>query len=57
VNADHLDAHAVAEPEPVTVASDGHEIEGWLLLPPGAERDGGDGGGDEETAAPDRPEW
>ena len=41
VNDDYLDAHRVGDPEEVRFESDGHEIQGWVLAPPGY--DGADG--------------
>jgi dipeptidyl aminopeptidase/acylaminoacyl peptidase len=50
VNADYLDARRVGEPEEVRFESDGHEVQGWVLYPPGAAdaaRGGSDGQGEE----------
>ncbi|SDL89280.1 Dipeptidyl aminopeptidase/acylaminoacyl peptidase [Halogranum gelatinilyticum] len=35
LNADYLAAHEVRKPEELRFDSDGHEIQGWLLTPPG----------------------
>jgi dipeptidyl aminopeptidase/acylaminoacyl peptidase len=44
VNADYLADRHVAEPEAVRFESDGHEIQGWLLHPPGFDADDADPG-------------
>ena len=48
LNADYLAERAVAEPEEVRFESDGAEIQGWVLTPPGFDPDGDeDSEGDE----------
>ncbi|MFB6192192.1 MAG: prolyl oligopeptidase family serine peptidase [Haloarculaceae archaeon] len=49
VNADYLATHRVGEPEELRFGSDGHEIQGWVLTPPGFE---GDGDGEADEAYP-----
>ena len=39
VNVDYLAEHAYGVPESITFESDGHEIDGWVLAPPGANED------------------
>jgi len=40
LNADYLAGRAVGEPEEIRVESDGTEIQGWVLTPPGFDTDG-----------------
>jgi dipeptidyl aminopeptidase/acylaminoacyl peptidase len=42
VNDDYLDTHRVGEPEEVRFESDGHEVQGWVLTPPGYDEDSED---------------
>jgi dipeptidyl aminopeptidase/acylaminoacyl peptidase len=42
VNDDYLDTHHVGEPQEVRFESDGHEIQGWVLTPPGYDDDTGE---------------
>ncbi|EMA66098.1 dipeptidyl aminopeptidase/acylaminoacyl peptidase [Halorubrum aidingense JCM 13560] len=39
LNADYLDERAVSEPEEIRFESDGTEIQGWVLTPPGFDPD------------------
>ncbi|WP_128905007.1 S9 family peptidase [Halorubrum amylolyticum] len=48
LNADYLAEREIPKPEEIRFESDGAEIQGWVLTPPGFDPDGGDNGTDEK---------
>jgi dipeptidyl aminopeptidase/acylaminoacyl peptidase len=42
VNREYLDDHHIEEPEEIRFKSDGVEIQGWLLTPPGVDQENGE---------------